>query len=463
MSGPRVAYVTAGGAGMFCGSCMRDNTLAAALHRMGVDVTLLPTFTPIRTDERDVSLDRVFLGGLNVYLEQRWPWFGRMPRALRRALDRPALLRVLSRLALQRRGELDGAMAVSLLRGEHGRHAAEIRELVAFVAEVLRPDVVNLTNLLIAGFVPALARRHDAPVFVTLQGDDIFLDALPSRARAEVLAEMRRVAAHVDGFVVFNRFYRDHMAHLLGVPTERFHTVPLGLAEPREFEAVGEGGARPPTVGYLARICPEKGFHQLVEAFLRLRRMRGTEHARLRFAGWLGAGERDYLERQLARLRAHGAGDAYERVEVPDRETKIRFLREIDVLSVPTVYREPKGIYVLEALAAGVPVVQPEHGAFPELIAATGGGRLVAPGDAEALAATLHELLLDDGARRELGRRGRAAVLARHDDEAMARETLQVWERGAVRRVDGPAAAVAQGTSSRPASDVASRLRNTTQ
>lgn len=433
MSAPRVAYVTAGGAGMFCGSCMRDNALAAALIAEGVPITLVPTFTPIRTDEADVSEGRVYLGGINVYLEQRWPVLGRLPRPLRRLLDSPALLRAVSRRSLQRRRDVDAAVAVSLLRGEHGRQAAEIRDLVTFVTDTLEADVVNLTNLLIAGFVPSLKRRRDVPVAVTLQGDDVFLDALDPAGRDAVLAEMRRVARHVDAFVVFNEFYRGAMATLLDVSPDRFHVVPLGIADPAAFRSAtpdrppGDG----PSVGYLARICPEKGFHVAVDAFLRLRERPGMSRARLRAAGWLGAGDVPFYERQLARLAAAGA--RFERVELPDRDAKIRFLRGIDVFTVPTVYEEPKGIPVLEALAAGVPVVQPAHGAFPELLRSTGGGRLVPPGDADALVDALHALLADPAERGRLGDEGRRGVAARHDARAMARRTLDVW-RGLVLR-----------------------------
>ncbi len=197
---PNVAYITAGGAGMFCGSCMRDNTLAAALHRLGTAITLVPTFTPIRTEEEDFSLDRVFLGGINVYLEQKSSAFRHLPRVIRRALDHPRLLGVLSRLTLQRRSSEDGAVAVSLLRGEDGHQAAEIRDLVDFIEGTLKPDLVNLTNLLIAGFVPALKRRRNVPVVVTLQGDDVFLDTLDPADRDAVVREMRRFAQQVDGF-----------------------------------------------------------------------------------------------------------------------------------------------------------------------------------------------------------------------------------------------------------------------
>ena len=67
----KIVYLTAGAAGMFCGSCMHDNTLVRGLARQGWDLQLVPTYTPIRTDEDDVSVDQVFFGGVNIYLQQK--------------------------------------------------------------------------------------------------------------------------------------------------------------------------------------------------------------------------------------------------------------------------------------------------------------------------------------------------------------------------------------------------------
>ena len=76
----RIAHISAGAAGMYCGTCIHDNTLATALKRLGVDVALIPTYTPLRTDEQDVSIDRVFYGGINVFLQQKWSLFRHTPR-----------------------------------------------------------------------------------------------------------------------------------------------------------------------------------------------------------------------------------------------------------------------------------------------------------------------------------------------------------------------------------------------
>jgi glycosyltransferase involved in cell wall biosynthesis len=112
-----------------------------------------------------------------------------------------------------------------------------------------------------------------------------------------------------------------------------------------------------------------------------------------------------------------------------DRKGKIDFLGSIDVLSVPTVYEEPKGLFVLESLAAGVPVIQPRHGAFPELLARTGGGLLVDPGDTTALATSLAGLLSDPARRKALGEAGRETIHDRFNAERMGEQTLEVLAR----------------------------------
>ncbi|HVX11289.1 MAG TPA: glycosyltransferase family 4 protein [Pirellulales bacterium] len=427
---PTIAYLTAGGAGMFCGSCMRDNTLAAALGRLGCDVQLIPLYTPIRTDEQDVSIDRVFFGGINVFLQQKIPALRFLPRFLVRWLDHPRLINGVARFGIKTSGRQLGDLTLSVLRGDRGPLRGEVDRLVEWLVADVKPQLVNLSNLLIAGCVPAIKRELKVPVLVTLQGDDLFLDELPEPHQSRARDELRRLAAEVDGFLVFSRYYAEVMADCLQVPLDRFHIVPMGI-KVDDYGAIerAESAGHRPTIGYLARLCRAKGLHLLVEAFLRLRKLPETAHARLFVAGWLPATDREFAEDEFAKLRAAGVGDDFRYWGAVERDEKLAFLRAVDVLSVPTTYREPKGIFVLEALASGVPVVQPAHGAFPELLAATGGGRLVAPNDPVQLAQTLHDLLVDHAARRELAQQGRARVLGDFNADRMAAATLEVYER----------------------------------
>src|SRR5262245_20341674 len=422
----RIAFITSGAAGMYCGSCMKDNTLAAALGKLGHDTVLLPTYTPIRTDEADVSEGRVFLGGINLYFQQKSWLFRHTPRMLDRLFDFPRLLNWVSRFAVSTSGERLGALTVSMLQGRDGKQRKEIQNLVEWLATEFRPDVVLLSNVLLSGLVPALRERWSGPVVATLQGDDIFLDVIAPDDRVRCLELIRCNCESVAGLMATSEYYADHMASYLGLARDRIQVIypginPAGHGGPREFRD------RPPyTIGYFARICPEKGFHNLVEAYRILRETPGAPPCRLRVSGWLGGSNRPFFDEQMRKLRDVGLGNDVEHVESPTHADKVRFLQSIDVLSVPTSYREPKGLYVLEALANEVPVVQPRHGAFPELVAATGGGVLVEPENAAALAAGLRSLLENPEARRRLGEDGRKAVRARFTAERMARETAEL-------------------------------------
>ena len=435
----KIVYLTSGAGGMFCGSCMNDNALARALIALGHDVQLISLYTPIRTDVQDVSSSRIFFGGINMYLQQKVPLFRWLPRWMDRVLDQPWLVRWATGHGVSTTAKELGALAVSVLRGSEGFQKKEVERLVEWLAADGHPDVIHLSNILTAGCVPLLRQRMKVPVVVTLQGDDIFLRDLPEPYQSQALAEIRKLVPHVAGFVVNSQFYANFMAEYLSIPQDKFHIVPLGV-ETAEFgagdreqgtgdrgEESGVRSQREPTIGYLARLAPEKGLHVLAEAFILLRKMPGMENVRLRIAGWLGSQNRKYAEEAFAKLRESGLEGAFTYVGEVNHQEKIDFLRSVDVLAVPTTYKEPKGIFVLEALASGVPVVQPEHGSFPETLAELGGGLLHRPEDPQHLAQRLHELLSDAALRGRLGKSGQAAVHARRDIRHAAEATLEVY------------------------------------
>jgi glycosyltransferase involved in cell wall biosynthesis len=423
----KIAYIAAGAAGMYCGTCLHDNTLAAALKRQGHDVTLIPTYTPLRTDEEDVSIDHVFYGAINVFLQQGSSLFRHMPRVADALLDRPWLLDLASRSA----GSTDpgglGAMTLSVLEGEEGKQSRELHKLLEFL-EDLKPEIVHLTNSMFLGLAGPIREHLGIPVLCAVQGEDLFLDGLHEPFRSEVHTKLRERARDASGFLAACRYYADHMTTLLDIPGEKMHVVPLGLKLDGHGAQPPRTGEGPFTVGYLARIAPEKGLHFLAEAFRLLADDVGRENVRLRAAGWMGARNRDYFDDVRKRLKAWNLGGCFEYAGEVNRDEKIRFLGSLDVLSVPTTYQEPKGMFVLEALANGVPVVQPRHGAFPELQEWTGGGVLVDPGSPAALAEALGQLRADPERRRRLGLTGKEIVHREFGPEPMAEKTLALYE-----------------------------------
>ena len=409
---------------MFCGSCMHDNTWARALMAAGAEVSLIPTYTPIRVDEDNVSGSRVFFGGINVYLASKWRWWHAVPSFLRHWLDRPAIIRWATRKAVSNNAAQLGQLTLDMLAGESGPQHEQVEELARYLGEQLRPDIVLFSNALLAGSVRRIKQFFPGPVLCVLQGDDIFLDALPDSHRVRVLDALRDRARDFDGFITHSRYYAEHMATKLAMPLNRFHQLPLGI------DLTGHDGQPRPagdpfTIGYFARLCPEKGLLLLVEAFLRLH----AQHprTRLRVGGYLG--ERDQLFFQHIRALAARLGTAVEFVEHIDTHgQKVAFLKSLDLLSIPTIYREPKGLSILEALANGIPVVQPAHGAFPELIAATQGGLLFGPNNVDDLVAKWESLLLNPNERMRLAVTGQTHVRESFSSSAMAEQSLQLFD-----------------------------------
>ena len=430
----KIAFITAGAAGMFCGSCMRDNTLVAALQELGHDAILVPTYTPIRTDEVDVSGGRLFYGGINVYLQDKSWLFRKAPRVVDWLLNRRWLLRWASRQAVTTDYADFADLTLSMLRGGDGRQAKELGKLIEWLAADVKPDVVVLTNTLLSGLVPSLAFCLDVPVFVTLQGDDIFLNALPAHARTLCLDQIRANDKNVTGYLSTSSRYADAMAPYFGIDRAKIDTVPPGL-QLRGHGVATMPRSGPPAVGYFARICPEKGFHNLIDAFVRLRQDPALAEVKLRASGWLGEQHRGFYDQQLAKLTAANLLGDFEYVDSPDHASKVRFFQSIDVMTVPTDYHEPKGLYVLEAWANGVPVVQPAHGSFPELLDRVAGGLLAKSGDPADLAAKLKALLTDAELRATLGRQGREGVAEHFTAIRMAENTIRVLEKAVARSV----------------------------
>ncbi len=370
---------------MFCGSCMQDNTLARSLRLAGADALLIPTYTPIRVDEENVSTERVFLGGINVYLDSKLPGWRFLPRALKSWLDRPSVVRFLSKRSSSTNAADLGPLTIDLLNGTHGPQKAEIDELIRFLCDELKPEVIVFSNALLSGVVPALRDRFRGGIWCLLQGDDIFLDALREPWRSEAIQLVSRNASHFDGFLTHSRYYADMMQDYLSLPAQKFRTIGLSIdeissvAEPSHTESQTEHLC----VGYFARICPEKGawnFLKAAEAVLPRR-----PELRMRIGGFLPELHRAEFERRTTALvRTFGA--RFEVCGSPEtREAKFELLRSFDWLCVPTDYREPKGLYVLEAALSGVPSLLPRHGAFPERIQSLGVGQMYSPNDSSAL------------------------------------------------------------------------------
>ncbi|MGA2496219.1 MAG: glycosyltransferase family 4 protein [Tepidisphaeraceae bacterium] len=426
-----IAILGAGAAGMICGSCLRDNTLAIALRRLGHEVALVPLYTPMRTEEPSAAVEEVFYGGVNAWLQFASGLFRKTPRFVDWLFDRPWLLNWAGQYGAQTNPAQLADFTMAVLEGDLGPVSKELHRLANFLSGMeKRAEIVTLPNALLIGLAGLLKRRLKSRIVCELTGEDIFLEAMDEQQRKTMRDAIRREEEHVDLFIATSRYYAGHMAKYLGIPAERIAVVMSGVPEKHMRPTLPAPlPQRPPTIGYLARICPEKGADRAIEVFRRVKRLPGTETARLRIAGYLGKAHQKWWADTWAQAqRDEVAGDVEFLGEV-ELGTKLAFLDSIDVLCVPTRYAEAKGIYVVEALGHGVPAVLPAHGSFVELAEMTGGVELFAAEDLDEAAEKVAGLLGNADRRRQIGEHGWRVAKERFTDTRMAEEFVRQVSR----------------------------------
>ncbi|MFM8284541.1 MAG: glycosyltransferase family 4 protein [Planctomycetaceae bacterium] len=443
----RIVHITAGAGGRICGSCLHDNALVRALRSRGGDAVLLPAYVPTTTDEENVADPTIVMGGVNVWLQQHLPPFRHTPAFLDRLFDSRRLLEWLSgRTGGTRAADL-GGLTASSLEGERGHQRKEVEKLARFLAaggvHGARPDVVHLSNVLLLGLARRVRAASGAALVCSLSGEDIFIEQIPAPHYGRIRALLRQRARDVDAFVALDGSYADFMADYLDVPRGRITVVPHGV-DPAGFppappdliaRRAGRGGL---VVGALARACPEKGLDLVIRA---VGLLAATHDVRLVAAGATIDAERPYLDR-CRRLAADlGLGDRFEWRGQVDRPGKLALLAEADLFAMPTVHPEAKGIPVLEAFTAGLPVVAPRHGVFPAYVGgelASARGLLHRPGDERDLHTMLLLLADDPPLAARLGAAAHRFARTRHSPEAMAAGHEAVYAAAVhARRADG--------------------------
>jgi glycosyltransferase involved in cell wall biosynthesis len=389
---------------------MRDNALARELLRTGHDVTIAPMYLPLMLDENVIpGLEKapVFFGGINIFLQQKLAIFRKTPAFLDRFLNRPSLLRWAARHSHMTSAREHGKMALEMLNVETSPFRKEWDKLLEWL-EQEKPDLVCLSNALLAGFASELKRRLCVPIVTFFQGEDSFLDGLPEPYRSQCWNTLERGLAFSDLTIAPSHYYAALMRERLRLNPASVEVMYNGMT--LDGYSVATEPPAHPAIGYFARMIREKGVELLVDAFIVLARELGDAVTRLKIAGAATAGDEPLIAQLKQRLAAAGLEGRVEWAPNLTRDQKIAFLRGLTIFSVPAVYAEAFGLYVIEAMACGVPVVQPDSSAFPEIVGAAGGGVCVPPRDAQALARAWHQLLADPAQRAKFSAAGRLGV-----------------------------------------------------
>ncbi|MDF7824487.1 glycosyltransferase family 4 protein [Pontiellaceae bacterium B12227] len=418
----KVVHIVPGSGGTFyCQNCMRDGALVQALRKQGVDVVMVPMYLPMFTDGDPVSEDvPVFFGGINVWLQQQVPFFRKTPRWLDRLLDSDWMLK----RAAKKEGSTSaadlGPMTLSMIIGMEGNQKKELERLIEWLVDHEKPDLVHISNALLIGLARELKARLAIPVLCSLQDEDWWLDEINPPFNESCWDAIRARCGEVDRFVAVSNWFADRMSQRLLIPRDLIDVVHIGIdlngyePAPLSFE--------PPVLGYLSRMNAALGIDKLVDAFIELKQCPGLEKLKLRATGGAVGSDRKCVSRLRKKVARAGVAADVEFIEDFSRESRLDFLRSLSVMCVPVEQGEAFGSYMIESMAAGVPVVQPNAGAFPELIIETGGGVIY-----DDLVQSLKRLLLNPEQARKLGAQGRASVEERFSVEAMAEKMISIY------------------------------------
>ncbi len=424
----RICQLVPGSGGTFyCQNCLRDYTLVRALQREGHEVLLMPLYLPPFDDNNKSGHDMpVFFGGINVYLQQRFALFRKTPRWLDWLFDTPWMLK----LAAAQEGSTDaaqlGPMTLSMLEGRHGHQRKEYDRLISWLAHHEKPDVIHISNALLLGLAAELKQALDAPVVCSLQDEEPWVESMPAPWKERCWNAIAANARHVDAFIATSSWYADRMRERLDIPREQIRVVYLGVEINDDPPA--KLAFDPPTIGYLSRLNEAQGFGVLVDAFIRLKQENTFKNLRLRAAGGCTAMDQPFIRSIQKKLHAYGFDNDVDFPSNFHNAPRREFLRSLSVLSTPALHGEAFGIQLIDAMAAGVPVVQPSIGAYPEIIQATGGGVLYDPESRHGLTDALRSLLGNPEKARALGHHGRGVVREEFNTGRVARDMAKVYE-----------------------------------
>ena len=421
-----ILYIQPGSGGSFyCQNCLRDISVCDALRKAGHELTMLPLYLPATADAAAPEDIPLFYSAVTLYLRHKYSWMRKLPRRWFRPLDTWPVLKLAAHFAGSTSASGLEDLTLSMLRGMEGRQAEDLEmlgEWVEALPQEDRPDIIILSNALLIGLAKRLKEAAGCPVLCWLQDEHVWTDAMHDSLKQAVLRTMREEAKHVDRFIAVSEYYRDTMSEILDVGPKQISVIYQAL-NVKEY-TLADMCVVPRRIGFLSRLAASEGFDVFVDAFIELRKDPQFSDVKLSATGGPSP-DKKFMKRQLAKLRKAGLEKDVELS--PDRFVKERreFLSELTLLSVPGGNTpEAFGYYAIEAMASGVPVVLPAHGAFPEFVSPESGGVLLNSSKPEDIAKKWAELLVSGEKLKVFSASARAFAAASFNENVVAEKMI---------------------------------------
>jgi glycosyltransferase involved in cell wall biosynthesis len=341
-----------------------------------------------------------------------------MPSFVDRLLDSPSLLN----FAAKQAGVTNPAgleeTTLNMIRSNDTSRDKEIKRLTAFIQESGGTDIIHISNALIMGLAIQLKHTLGKPVVCSLQNEDDWVDAMIEPYRSKAWALIAQEEKHIDLFIASSAYFKQLFIEKTGVDEAKIKVVPTAI----EVDEKHGVDARPeiPALGFYSRLNQMNGLDKLIDAYILLREKEEFADLKLHLSGGYTHDEKDFINDQIAKLKNAGLENEVILYNSFTGNQKKSFFSSIDLLCVPVRKHDAFGLYLLEAISAGVAVVQPATGSFPEIIEATQGGITYFPDTVEKLAETLTESLSNRIALHKMGQKGREVISKELTPRAMA-------------------------------------------
>ena len=421
-----IQIIPGSGGSFYCGNCLRDSKYFNALRAEGHQVTKIPMYLPLFADEHDISDIPIFYGAISLYLKQVYPVFRKAPKWIDNLLNSKPLMKMAASMAGSTRAKGLEDMTVSMLLGEQGEQKAELDEMVNWIAEHCKPDIIHISNALLLGLAKRLKEKIGVPVLCSLQDEDVWIDPMQPKFQKKIWDLMHNRAKDVDMLVSVSIFFAGVMKNRMNLPDEKIKTIHLGVdVEDYQYISTRE---KERNVGYISRMCYKDGFDIVVDAFIEMKKKPGFEDVKLIATGGSTGDDTQFNKEQKRKLKENNLLDSFE--ILPDFEGKEvnDFFKRVALVSVPVRIGEAFGMYMLESMASGVPVVQPALGAFPEIIGISGGGVTYMPNTPEKLSETWAELLNNPYKLEDLSKKGYEGTMKKFNIHNHAKEIISLYE-----------------------------------
>jgi glycosyltransferase involved in cell wall biosynthesis len=422
-----VYLITGSGGSFYCGNCYRDMIYLRAIRKVpGTTASAIPLYLPPDGPDVETGLDKnVFFGAISMYLREKVPFLRNMPVFIDKLVDSAPMLRMAARRAGTTRTEGLEEMTLNMIRGENAFPEKELQRLVEYLSKDGKPDIIHLSNALIIGLARQLKSKMNVKIVCSLLNEDDWIDEMAEPFQSQAWILISKEAPNVDAFLTPSNYYKELFIGKTGIIGDNFHVVPLGF-DPGDLSRT-ENAARWPSIGYFCRINAQNGFDKLVDAFIELKSNKELPGLTLHVSGGYTGDDKPFITKQIRKIKAKGLISFVRIYPEFHGDSKHEFFRNIDVMSVPVRKHDGYGLYILEANSAGVPVVQPATGAFPEIIERTSGGITYSTDNVSDLAKNLLILLKDNDLRSKLGKQGKEKVLTELSLEKMSEGLSKVY------------------------------------